>query len=57
MNVEVHDRLPGRRSAVDANVVPVGLKTVVEIAAGLRDEREQPDLLLERCVDERGDVA
>ncbi len=54
--MEVHHRLAGGRAGVDADVVAVGMKVVVEEGFCLPDEGEEGGLLCVRRVEEAGDV-
>jgi len=55
--VEVHHRLAGGFSDVDADVVAVGMRLFVEEGFRLPDEGEEGDLLRVGRVEEGGDVA
>ena len=56
VDVQVHHRLAGGFSDVDADVVAVGMEASVEEVFCLADEREEGGLLCVRRVEEGGDV-
>ena len=55
--MQVHHRLAGDLSDVDADVVAVGVEPLVEEVFCLPDEGEEGDLLCVGRVEEAGDVA
>lgn len=57
MNVQVRNRLSGRRPVVDADVEGVGMEFLVDAGAGTVEQRQDRQVFIRRQVKERSDVA